>query len=212
MQKIDSFFYSGRSMSGTFREGDRLKIEKSKINEIKIGDVTVFVNTKEGEKESHFVHRVISLAGKRMITRGDNNPKSDEEPGSEINLIGRVTHYERIGKIHKVWNGRLGLLRARVLHGRLHVIRAAKFILRKPYRMIKKTGIVAQFWRPGIETFYFETQDGPLIKYIHKGRTVASCWVDSNRWWFRRPYDFVIGPKLNNRKQSQTSLPGKNQL
>ena len=87
------------------------------------------------------------------------------------------------------------MMRAKVLHGRLHIIRAAKFFLRKPYRMLKKTGMVAKFWQPEIETIYFETQDGPLVKYVHKGRTVASCWLDSNRWWFRRPYDFVINPK-----------------
>ena len=76
---------------------------------------------------------------KGFITRGDNNPKNDEEPVTQENLIGTVTHYERNGKIHKVWNGRLGLMRARVLHGRLYLIRAVKFFLRKPYRMVKKT-------------------------------------------------------------------------
>jgi signal peptidase I len=196
VEKINFVFYAGRSMAGTFKESDRLKIEKSRMSEIKIGYVAVFISAKEGEKETHCVHRVVSFADKGLITRGDNNPKNDEEPVTEENLIGKVTHYERNGKIHKVWNGRLGLLRARGLHGRLHVIRTTKFFLRKPYRLFKKTGILAKFWRPEIETIYFETQDGPLVKYVHKGKTVASCWVDSNRWWFRRPYDFIIGPKV----------------
>ena len=127
------------------------------------------------------VHRIVKLIKKDFITRGDNNPKNDEEPVTEENLIGKVTHYERNGKIHKVWNGRLGMMRARVLHGRLHIIRCAKFLLRKPYRLIKKSGIVAKLWQPEIETIYFETQDGPLVKYIHKGRTVASCWTKTNQ-------------------------------
>jgi len=130
-----------------------------------------------------------------LITRGDNNPKNDEDLVTEKNLVGKVTHYERNGKIHKVWNGRLGMLRARVLHGRLHFIKALKFFLKRPYRILKKTGIVTKLWRPEIETIHFETQDGPLVKYVHKGRTVASCWTDTNRWWFRRPYDFIIDPK-----------------
>jgi len=132
---------------------------------------------------------------KNIITRGDNNPKNDAERVTEENLIGKVTHYERNGKVRKVWNGRLGMMRARVLHGRLHIIRAAKHLLRKPYRMLKKTGIVAKLWRPEIEIIHFQTQDGPLVKYVNKGRTVASCWTESNRWWFKRPYDFVIRPK-----------------
>jgi len=196
MIKKDSFFYSGRSMAGTFRESDRIKIEKNRISEIKIGDVAIFISPMEGEKETHCVHRVVSLTEKGFYTRGDNNPKNDEEPVTEENLIGKVTHYERNGKIHEVRNGRLGLLRGRVLHGRLHFIKAAKFVLRRPYRMLKKTGLVAKIWRPEIETIYFETQDGLLVKYVHKGKTVASCWTESNRWWFRRPYDFVICPLL----------------
>jgi signal peptidase I len=212
MRKEDSLFYSGRSMAGTFREGDRLEIKKNKINEIKPGDVAVFISAKEGEKETHCVHRVVSLEEKRLITRGDNNPLNDEDRVTEINFIGQVTHCERDGRTRKIRNGRLGLMKARILHGRLLVIKAAKFILRKPYRMVKKTGIVAKFWRPKIETIYFATQDGPLIKYVHKGKIVASCWTDTNRWWFRRPYDFIVEPKLTSRKQSQTSLPGKNQL
>jgi hypothetical protein len=87
-------------------------------------------------------------------------------------------------------------MRAKVLHGRLHIFKSAKFFLRKPYCLLKKTGIVSKLWQPQIETVYFATQEGPLIKYLHNGQTVASCWVETNRWWFRRPYDFVIGPKL----------------
>jgi hypothetical protein len=199
MIKTGSLFYSGHSMAGTFREGDRLETNKTKI---KPGDVAVFISAEEGEKKTHCVHRVVSFADMGLITRGDNNPKNDEQLVTEENFIGKVTYYERNGRIHKVWNGRLGLQRARVLHCRLHLIKAIKFILKKPYRLLKKTGAVAQFWRPEIESIFFETQDGPLVKYTHNGKTVASCRVDSNRWWFRRPYDFVIGPKLKGRKQS----------
>jgi hypothetical protein len=196
MKKTDAFFYSGRSMSGTFRESEKLEIIKTKFIKIKPGDVVVFINTKKGEKVQHCLHRVASLVDKGWITRGDNNPRKDEVPVTEENLVGKVTHYERNGKIHKVWNGRLGMLRARVLHGRLHIIRTAKFFLRKPYRWLKRSGIVAKLWQPEIETIHFQTQDGPMVKYIHKGKTVASCWNDTNRWWFKRPYDFVIHPPL----------------
>ncbi|HEX7502902.1 MAG TPA: hypothetical protein VF451_05745 [Acidobacteriota bacterium] len=61
--------------------------------------------------------------------------------------------------------------------------------------MLKKTGIVSRVWHPRIETIHFQTPEGPLVKYLHKDRTVASCWTDTNCWWFRRPYDFVIDPK-----------------
>lgn len=182
-------------MLGTFKPGDRLRIENLPFALIKKGDTVVFVGAKR-DSDDFVVHRVADESPASLVTRGDNSSSNDEEPVTEKNIVGKVTHYERNGKIHKVWNRRLGMLRAKVLHNRMHVIKAVKFFLSKPYRMIKKTGIVAKLWRPEIKTIQFETQDGPLIKYIHKGRTVANCWVESNRWWFRRPYDFVIGPKL----------------
>ena len=185
-------------MLGTFRPGDRLRIEKLAFNRVRKGDVVVFGGP--GKEEDEFVvHRVVGKGMAGPVTRGDNNPKMDEEPVTEEIFAGKVTHYERAGRIHGVWNDRLGMLRARALHGRLQVIKALKLLLRMPYRMVKKTGIVARLWRPEIEMIYFETQDGPLVKYVHKGRTVASCWTDGNRWWFRRPYNFVIGPKLKNK-------------
>jgi signal peptidase I len=200
--KKSFLFFSGRSMIGTFREGDWLEIEKCETKEIRTGNVVVFMNAKAADRKTHCVHRVVSLATKCLITRGDNNPQNDEEPLTEKSLIGKVTHYERNGKIHKVWNGRLGLMRARALHSRLHIISASKLLLRKPYRWLKRSGIIARMWRPEIEIIRLQTAAGPLIKYIHKGKTVASYWVDGNCWQFRRPYDFIIRPRLNSGKQS----------
>jgi signal peptidase I len=190
----DAYFYHGTSMLPTFRKRDYLFFQKTSVAGINRGDIIVF-NCQNTTEINPCVHRIIVRTTVDLITRGDNNPKNDKDPVTEKNLIGKVTHYERNGKIHKVWNGRLGMLRARFLHGRLHGISVAKFLLRKPYRAVKKTGIVAKFWHPEITIIHFETQDGLLVKYAHKGRTVASCWTDTNQWWFRRPYDFVINPK-----------------
>ena len=41
--------FLGHSMIGTFKEGDWLKIEKNKIKEVKIGNMAVFVSSKEAE-------------------------------------------------------------------------------------------------------------------------------------------------------------------
>jgi hypothetical protein len=190
----DAYFYHGTSMISTFRKRDYLFFQKTSVAGTNCGDIIVFY-CQNSLKINPCVHRIIGRSNLDLITRGDNNPKNDEDLVTEKNLVGKVTHYERNGKIHKVWNGRLGMLRARVLHGRLHFIKALKFFLKRPYRILKKTGIVTKLWRPEIETIHFETQDGPLVKYVHKGRTVASCWTDTNRWWFRRPYDFIIDPK-----------------
>jgi signal peptidase I len=208
LKKINSLYYSGRSMAGTFKECDRIEIDKCRLNEIKIGDVAIFISPLEEEKGTRCIHRVVASIKTDFITRGDNNPKKDTTPLTQNNLIGRTCHFERNGRIHKVWNGRLGMMRAKVLHGRLHLIKVAKFFLRKPYRMLKKSGLVSKLWRPEINTIHFETQDGPLVKYVHQGRTVASCWTDTNRWWFRRPYDFVVNPKTKEKEKDKNKVQG----
>jgi hypothetical protein len=183
-------------MKGTFKPGDKLYIEKISLEKVKRGDLIIFSTINKGG-DDFVVHRVVDKSPGGLATRGDNTFYWDRESVSRENIIGRVIHYDRNGKIHKAWNGGAGMLRTGALHCRLHFIRVVKFFLRKPYHMIKKSGIVAKFWQPEIEIIHFETNSGPLIKYIHKGTTVAIYWTKKNRWWCKRPYDFVIGLKLN---------------
>jgi len=182
-------------MKGTFKPGDRLFIEKFPVKLVKKGDLIIF-SKKSGDENDFIVHRVVDLTPKDLVTRGDNCRDRDQEPVIEENIIGRVTKYDRKGKIQKAWNGRLGMLRAGALHTRLQIIRILKFFLRKPYLMIRESGIVAKLWRPEIEIMHFETPDGPLIKYVHKGRTAAIYWIDANCWQIRRLYDLIIWPRF----------------
>lgn len=189
-------------MLGTFKPGDLLKVEDFPIEKIKTGDVIVFRDNEDAIKDDFMVHRVVKKKSGRLITRGDSNPHVDNAAVSSSQLIGRIAGFSRKGKTRHLKNGRAGLIWAALINFHLRFKKLAAVILRPTYRWMKRSGIVAKIWRPEIEAIYFETQDGPLVKYVHKGKTVASCWLDSNRWWFRRPYDFVIGPKLKNGKQS----------
>jgi len=182
-------------MKGTFKPGDKLFVEKLPLSQIKRGDAIIFSN-KNKSKDEFVVHRVVNKGPGGLVTRGDNNPYQDKELVTEENVIGKVARRERNGKIYKVWGGGLGILKAKALHGRIQAIRVLKNFLGKPYRILKKSGIIPRIWRPEIETIHFETRDGPLIKYVHKGKTVAMHWTDKNGWWYRQPYDFIIGPKI----------------
>jgi signal peptidase I len=188
----DRFVYRGPSMAPTFRPGQILHV-CPQARDIAPGDVIVF----HGQNGiGHVVHRVISVSPEGFITRGDNNLLTDPDPILPNQVVGRVGKANFGGQARSVVGGQRGLRLARMLRLMLQIKRLLRRVFRWPYHRLKHSGIVAMVWRPEIETIYFETQDGPLVKYVHKGRTVASCWLDSNRWWFRRPYDFVIGLKL----------------
>jgi len=181
-------------MKGTFKPGDKLIIEKVPFAQIRKGDLIIFSREADGNND-FVVHRVVDIYQNGLITRGDNCRDRDKELVIEENIIGRVIQFDRMGKIHRGWNGRRGMFWAKILGSRMHLIKVVDFFLRKPYIMIRKTGIVAKFWHPEIRIIHFETQDGALIKYVHKGKTIAICWTDTNRWQIRKLYDLIIWPK-----------------
>ena len=160
-------------MKGTFRTGDRLVVEKVSVSELHKGDVIVFKGLDSNGSEKDLVHRVISISKKGLVTRGDNNFYNDTILVSPDNLVGRVTHLERNGEKRQIKNGESGLRRAGFLNVKLHLKKTIWNICEKPYRMLKKSGMVSIFWKPKIKKIHINTPNGELIKYIHGKRTVV---------------------------------------
>ena len=90
-EKVNSYYYKGKSMIGTFRTGDRLVLETITIDKLNEGDVIVFKGLDPNESDRDLVHRVISISKKGLTTRGDNNFYVDTVNVSRENLVGRVT-------------------------------------------------------------------------------------------------------------------------
>ena len=79
----------GCSMLPTLWPGDVLTIEAAKIEELKLGDVVLFIR-----ENRFFVHRVVGLTDKTVTTRGDAMPKGDGVLRDE-ELLGRVVSVSR---------------------------------------------------------------------------------------------------------------------
>ncbi len=178
-------------MAPTFLPGQVLYINSQK-KDIAPGDVIVF---RQQEGKGWAVHRVIAVKQDGYITRGDNNLCADPAPILPEQVVGKVVRVDSNDRIDPLFGGWRGQWQGRFLRTRLLGKRLLRKGLGKPYHWLKCSGLVAKYWKPKIEAIRFETPDGALIKYIHKGRTVASCWTDTDRWWFKRPYDFVIDPR-----------------
>lgn len=178
-------------MKGTFKPGDKLFIEKAPFEQIKKGDVIIFKRAYEG-KNDFIVHRVARITPIRLVTRGDNCRHKDHDFVSKDDTIGRVIRCDRMGKASPVCNGVTGQMRAFILHGRLRATKWLKSVLRKPYIKLRKAGLIAKIWHPDIERFYFESPDGPFVKYLHKGKTVAISREKSKFCLVKRPFDFIF--------------------
>jgi hypothetical protein len=179
-------------MAGVFRDGDLLSIEPVLISALRLGDVVVYKNPQRPRDGVNTVHRVIGIAARGLICRGDNNPLPDPELLTEGRLIGRVTRFERGGRIRKVQGGRLGLWRARMLWARRGIWRTIAAPLRPLYRRLRRSGIVASRWKPEIRRIRLCSPDGEYVKYVRRGRTVAVWRPARNECRFRKPFDLVL--------------------
>ncbi len=186
--------YRGCSMEGTFCVGDGLTVESVSLAELHLGDVVIY-RTLNGQGETvELVHRIVGVVPGGLVAQGDSNPCPDPGLVTAENLVGRVTHVERGGRTRSVSGGWLGLLRVRFLHAWHPLCELARRIGRRPYRWLRRSGLVSRLWRPAVTVVSLSAEDGPLVKYICGGRTVARWWPTRDHFECRKPYDLVILP------------------
>jgi hypothetical protein len=162
------------------------------VGEVRPGDIVVFRGPDHRAGQEELVHRIVASTPEGWVARGDCNPCSDATPVTADNLLGRVTHVERDGWTRPVRGGWVGLGRARLLHARLAVWRLVKRLGGPAYRRLRSSGLVGRWWRPAVTRLRLDTEEGPLVKYVHAGRTVARWWPERHRFECRKPYDLVI--------------------
>lgn len=183
-------FYRGWSMKGTFCTGDCLFLDFESLDSVRAGDVVVFLKSYDRKRE--MVHRVVAVSQDGLVTRGDNNTYIDSEKVKEDRFVGKVTHYERKGKVRKIRSGWRGFLWAKILHGWIHIYKAIRIISMPFYAILLKSGFVSWVWHPDINKIKLKTEKGTLIKYSIGGQTAAQWWPEIRFFDCRKPYDLII--------------------
>jgi hypothetical protein len=191
-------FYRGHSMLGTFCAGDQLTITPMTLASLRSGDVVIFRSIAHSQIQREVAHRVVSVTPQGLLTQGDNNPYIDRLPLTQEQLLGRVTQYIRNGRVYPVRGGFWGLVHIRSLHAIYFIRHLGGSILRLTvgwlYRWLRDSGLVSKYWRATIQRLVVNTRHGPLVKYIHGHRTVATWRPNFGRFWACRPYDLLIPP------------------
>lgn len=184
--------YHGQSMKGTFHEGDILTIVKPSAQNMRAGDIIVFIRYGQCNVREEIVHRVMRRLSSGLITQGDAVAHEDAGMVTEQNLVGRVFYKERNGRIRRVYGGWIGLCRGRWLHFYWGVRRRAVRGMQKPYAVLKTSGIISRLWKPEIFRVRVNSQEGPCIQHVWKDRIVARFWPEQGRFECKKPWDLVI--------------------
>lgn len=183
-------------MKATFKLGDRLIVETVPLTDIYPGDVVVYRGLNHKRAEEELVHRAICVMPSGMVVQGDNNPCADKTLVTEKNLVGRVSHVVRDGKKYPVHGKGFGLLRARTLYRWRYIWRflwdVVRYLGRGSYSCLRNSGLIAHLWRPSIKKVQLMTENGILIKYVCRNRTVAYYWPANGWFKCRKPYDLVL--------------------
>ncbi len=186
----EQYIYSGNSMHPVFKPGQMLYV-RPLIDEPSVGDVIVFLDPLS---KTHVVHRVIKVENGQIHTRGDNNPAEDQNPVNPKDIVGVVVKADQAGTVTKVWGGKVGYHRSKFQVFTKGLINFIKKLFYPIYKMIKSIRIVPKIWHPDIQKVLLKTPAGEVIKYIHRGKTIAQWDSVSKRFTYKHPYDLVIKP------------------
>lgn len=187
----------GQSMRPAIRDGQVLWLSPATVSSLQRGDVVLYVQATGRPIIHRIVHRRYSAGEWHFFIAADYASVAGEWVLA-AQVLGRVVALERAGRRISLegWRGRLWgwaflLLRPlRPLRGRLR--RIALRLAGGPYALLRASGLARRLWRPRLERVQLATPEGPLVKYVHRGRTVAAWYPGTGRFWCRKPYDLVI--------------------
>jgi hypothetical protein len=125
--------HTGTSMHPTLNELDLLEIEPYGHRPIRVGDVIIFLLSKE---DRPVVHRVVRILPEGIRTRGDSNNRMDTWVLSPDDVIGQVVRAARGRRRRPIYGGTFGRLWSLGVRGFKMLVRSFSF----PYYLLARWG------------------------------------------------------------------------
>ena len=199
--------YVGPSMMPTLRPGDQLQFDVDDQQQIRRGDVIVFVPP---GGDSKIVHRVISVNSGGIRTRGDNCGHEDDWVLSPEHILGRVVSLQRGNRRLRIFGGLLGHSFAVAIRTTKSITSNLTSLLRPFYQRLARAGVFRRWlpsWmRPRVISFSREA--GTELQLV-MGRRVIGKWLEGKSGWnIRRPFRlFVDEAALPENKAEVSGVP-----
>lgn len=186
-----SLFVRGDSMRPLFRPGDRIVFIPCLIEELRRGDVIIFVP--DGQRE-RVVHRVVSTGPGGVRTRGDANPSRDPGEVRQASLVGRAVAAERGGRVVPVAGGLAGCLIACSIRAVRKADHLISHVLSPCYRGLARSGlfrvILPAALRPRVVTF--EREGTREMQLVLGKRVIGRRPAGAGAWTIHRPFRIFV--------------------
>ena len=184
-------FYRGGSMRPLFRPGDRIVFVPCLVEELRRGDVIIFIP--DGQEE-RVVHRVVSNGPEGVRTQGDANPCRDTGEVRQEHIVGRAVSVERKVRLIPVAGGLAGRLLAACIRAFRRSDHLASHVLHPCYRGLARSGffraLLPSVLRPRVITF--EREGAREMQLVLGRRIVGRRPAGTGVWIIRRPFRIFV--------------------
>jgi signal peptidase I len=185
-------FYTGLSMYPTLRAGDVICIQPADSDDIRCGDVAVFLPNPDSQV---VVHRIVKRTDDGFVSMGDNNDGPDSQLLLPDNIIGRVFLAENNGKARRINRGLRGQVEGFWKRLRRLTERKLCDALRPAYRFLAESGAFQGLGRLLFQTkvVMFKTQSGNSeLQLIWKDRIIGRLASSEGRWIIKTRYRLLV--------------------
>ena len=184
-------FCRGYSMRPLLRPGDRIHFTPCRVEELRRGDVIIFIPPGQRER---VVHRVISTGPAGIRTKGDANSDIDSLTLKQEHIIGRAVSVEREGRVIPVAGGIAG----RLLNSSIRAFRKsdhlASHVLHPCYRGLARIGLFRALLPPALrpKVISFERDGAREMQLVLGRRIIGRRPAGAGAWTIRRPYRIFV--------------------
>lgn len=184
-------FCRGESMRPLFRPGDWIVFVPCRVEELKRGDVIIFLPP---GKQERVVHRVVSNGPESVRTQGDANPYGDAWQLRQVNIVGRAVAVERGGRVIPVASGLAGRLLAACVRAVRRADHLASYILNPCYRGLARSGLCRAVLFPALRprVVVFERGGSKEMQLVLGGRVIGRRPADESAWTIHRPFRIFV--------------------
>ena len=183
--------YTGSSMSPVLKTLDTIHVLLCKNKQTRRGDVIVF---SPPDSNNMVVHRVVSISGQGLRTRGDNNNDIDPWSLSPDRIVGRVFQRQRGNRRLTIYGGTTGLLYASAIRFLCNIDSMISSFLNPAYHRLAKAGLFRRWLPDGMRmrVLSFNRSDGMEFQLLMAGHVIGRLLPGKNGWFIRRPFRLFV--------------------